>query len=142
MFCKNCGNNISETDKFCPNCGFLIKEQVTINKQESIEKNQKDEKKAGILCFLAYLIFFISFPIAWYFNKKPGLKSSFITYLPIFFYVIGAIIAIIAKLKYSKSKKVDICLGIYISIAVLVVIFIIGLFLYFTITCANGCGNI
>lgn len=53
MFGKNCDNNISETDKFCSNCSFLINEQVTINKQESIEKNKKNEKKAGILCFLA-----------------------------------------------------------------------------------------
>lgn len=41
MFCKNCGTEISNTEKFCGKCGTRVEKTETINIPSSIPKSNK-----------------------------------------------------------------------------------------------------
>lgn len=45
MFCKNCGKEIKDTEKFCPNCGEPViseKNKTTEKKQTQIPRAEKN----------------------------------------------------------------------------------------------------
>lgn len=46
MFCKNCGNEISDTVRFCPKCGTPIQEAVTENPQPKAVEPEVIEPEA------------------------------------------------------------------------------------------------
>lgn len=67
MYCKNCGNELNENDKFCSKCGFKISNDFQENPTLSTTNNTKFHtiKKFSIylLIFLLFLIFvYIIFP--------------------------------------------------------------------------------
>ena len=41
MYCKNCGEKISSSDKFCTNCGCSVKDNI----EKDIDKKENDNKK-------------------------------------------------------------------------------------------------
>lgn len=43
MFCKNCGNQVTEKDKFCQNCGSLVNSNINITSEEN-SGNSADKK--------------------------------------------------------------------------------------------------
>ena len=43
MFCRNCGKEIKEQEKFCPYCGSKVEEGVNAEKQSEIPKNNEKE---------------------------------------------------------------------------------------------------
>ena len=48
MYCNNCGNEVAEGTKFCPNCGALIGINSNINvanSQQTYKGNGDDEKE-------------------------------------------------------------------------------------------------
>lgn len=49
MFCKNCGQQLSENDRFCPKCGWKIEKQV-----EQVKKSGGHKKK--IICGLLMVV--------------------------------------------------------------------------------------
>jgi len=61
MFCKNCGNKISNDSKFCPSCGTeLVKPLEIKNTQENTEKEiASTNKKTSLFNSVISVVFFI-----------------------------------------------------------------------------------
>ena len=60
MFCKKCGNQIAENQKFCASCGAVIEMQETNNSAETkfTEKNKSKKKIVIIGVVVAVVVFF------------------------------------------------------------------------------------
>ena len=67
MYCENCGNKLTKTDKFCRECGTKVKEEVKT--EESVTQIPESKSKGvaslviGIISFVFGYIF-IPIPIA------------------------------------------------------------------------------
>lgn len=55
MYCKNCGKELEENVKFCPECGISTMEHETISKQEGINYD-KPSKGKGIASMVLGII--------------------------------------------------------------------------------------
>ncbi len=80
MFCKNCGNKLPDTVKFCPKCGSKVETATSLHGNDPVENNteknrqtQKQNGTKGIPVGLAVglgLIFFIVCAAAGFFGFK------------------------------------------------------------------------
>lgn len=75
IYCKKCGKECSDNDKFCPSCGTKIDKNNLINEQQlccpkcystdyQIEKRGYNSDAIGWSC-LAVILGFLTFGIAW-----------------------------------------------------------------------------
>ena len=56
MFCRNCGNEISEQVKFCPKCGAA----VSVEENRAVPKKRKGKKI--LIAVIVVLVIFIMLP--------------------------------------------------------------------------------
>ncbi|WP_257141875.1 zinc ribbon domain-containing protein [Bacillus wiedmannii] len=66
-YCSNCGNGNDDANKFCGDCGQVFVQKEKINKDDTIKKNKKFNKKI-IIAVVAALILIIF--TGMYFNDK------------------------------------------------------------------------
>jgi len=110
--CKECGKEISENMKFCPNCGkeILIESNEPIN-QIAKEKKKKEKKKKHILSWIFCVFMFLST----IFVTPHSLKNVFIFLCGLF--ACPPFVAFIFNkwnYKLTKTKQVFICLILFI----------------------------
>ena len=49
MYCKNCGSEVNQNDKFCPSCGCQITEEVSpVNGDPIDSKSEVNKKSSGL----------------------------------------------------------------------------------------------
>ena len=63
MYCKNCGEKISSSDKFCTNCGCSVKENIDIDSNSTVDNNVKKDDSNVSLVFGIIAIFTVWMPI-------------------------------------------------------------------------------
>lgn len=83
MFCKNCGKEIKDTEKFCPNCGTPVgseESKVADTKQtqisHTVSTGKKLNPKAIVLLLLAVILIFIAVKIFSGNSSKEQLKFN------------------------------------------------------------------
>lgn len=85
MYCTNCGKDIQEDDKFCPQCGQLIniESDLNYNRQQRKQDNKKSKlsKLIVLLVPMSILIVLVSGLVYFYLSKEGG--SSKNLYRPI-----------------------------------------------------------
>ena len=99
MYCKKCGMEVSETDKFCPTCGndLTAKEVIEDDPFEKIEK--KDDVNVTKADKVVYKVFAIVSFVA-------GIVSLCLVWVPFIFY--GSIPGIVlGKLGESSTTQKD-----------------------------------
>lgn len=56
MFCKNCGTQINENQKFCPKCGTEVIKKSNAESKNNIQKNIRKKTQAIIACVCCFII--------------------------------------------------------------------------------------
>lgn len=68
MYCKNCGNELQNNDKFCSHCGFKI---LKVPQENSTPETTNNTKFHTIKKFFIYLLIFLLFVILEYIIFTP-----------------------------------------------------------------------
>ena len=79
MFCRNCGKEIKEQEKFCPYCGSKVEEGVNAEKQSEIPKNNEKNKSVGIKAVVGIVVLVVVVAGAfcgYHFLKKNNVQQS------------------------------------------------------------------
>lgn len=144
MKCSNCGKDLNENEKFCPNCGLKVnnKEEAKVP-EATIEEKQiiNGMKNDTFFCVLSLICMYglgiISALLNWLTDSTIGAMLRGITSLgPIAAWVL----VLFARIRYKDSKFAKILLIIYIIQLVVVIIF--GIFIIVScLKIANDCGN-
>jgi predicted nucleic acid-binding Zn ribbon protein len=59
MFCKKCGNQMMENEKFCTSCGTAVQENENVNTSEiQVKSKNKSKKKIIIIGVVAAILIF------------------------------------------------------------------------------------
>lgn len=90
MFCKNCGNELSDDAIFCPKCGSPVKENFDLAQNKSANPKIKIEPFMLIASFICSLIGFVLAIVSFVNTKNPASLCS------IFFVIIVAILLIVS----------------------------------------------
>ena len=155
MFCSKCGAKIKETDKFCPQCGYVTKEDETTKVNNTVVEEKRyvqSMQNDTFLCMLS-LIFVYGSPIVAAIltglgRAVQGLAGVFgiLTGLLGLCPLAGYVLCIVAKVKYPESKFAKILLIVYIVQFVLgiilVIIFIVACAAMFRDCSGSGMGMI
>lgn len=64
MFCKNCGNELSDNAYVCPKCGCLANEETSETKPATVVQNENEDKDKKQLLVRVFLILTIGFIFA------------------------------------------------------------------------------
>jgi len=90
MYCKNCGKEMKETERFCPSCGALnlehpenkqVKDMLENNKAEKTKEKKQivySDDYNGYLFYISNLVIYIIFLLVAYISTK-GSMMGFIT---------------------------------------------------------------
>lgn len=115
MFCQKCGSKLENNSKFCPNCGnpTNINTYNTTSNKNNVEYNKKDGKLVTYLCLLAYAIPILGIIIIYILTKTAVLEETTAENLMSLLYIIGFIMLIVLKFKYSKYKIINVFLLTY-----------------------------
>ena len=86
MYCKKCGMEVSESDKFCPTCGndLTVKEVISDDPFEKIEKKETKEVAASddkvvykVFAIISYVTGIVSLCLVWvpfmFYASIPGI---------------------------------------------------------------------
>ena len=86
MYCKKCGMEVSETDKFCPTCGndLTAKEVIEDDPFEKIEKKEEasvatsdDKMVYKVFAIISYVVGIVSLCLVWvpfmFYGSIPGI---------------------------------------------------------------------
>ena len=106
MFCQKCGSKLKDNSKFCTNCGNPINSNTYNN-------NEKEKKRVTYLCLLACLIPILGIIIIYILTKTAVLEETSAENLTSLLYIIGFIMLIVLKFKYSKYKIINVFLLTY-----------------------------
>lgn len=106
MFCQKCGSKLKDNSKFCTNCGNPINSNTHNN-------NEKEKKGVTYLCLLACLIPILGIIIIYILTKTAVLEETSAENLMSLLYIIGFIMLIVLKFKYSKYKIINVFLLTY-----------------------------
>lgn len=102
MYCKKCGMEVSESDKFCPTCGADLTKQ-NIEQVEENDPFEKIEKKDNVNVTKADKVVYKVFAIV---SFVTGIVSLCLVWVPFIFY--GSIPGIVfGKLGESSTREKD-----------------------------------
>ena len=102
MYCKKCGMEVSESDKFCPTCGADLTKQ-NIEQVEENDPFEKIEKKDDVNVTKADKVVYKVFAIV---SFVTGIVSLCLVWVPFIFY--GSIPGIVlGKLGESSTSQKD-----------------------------------
>lgn len=102
MYCKKCGMEVSESDKFCPTCGADLTKQ-NIEQVEENDPFEKIEKKDDVNVTKADKVVYKVFAIV---SFVTGIVSLCLVWVPFIFY--GSIPGIVlGKLGESSTTQKD-----------------------------------
>ena len=107
MYCRKCGNKVSDDSKFCASCGYSLKENIGIKNNN---KNNADSKAIASLV-ISLISLFLSFSLS-------------ILVFPL--EVVGLILGLVSKTKCGQKTAgiVISIISMIISIAVFIIILI------------------
>lgn len=101
MYCKKCGMEVSENDKFCPTCGFdLSKNDETVEEKDPFEKIEAKENNLSKTDKVVYKVFsIISF--------VTGIVSLSLVWVPFIFYasIPGIVFGKLGESSHSQKDK-------------------------------------
>ena len=138
MSCKNCGKELKENSKFCTNCGASLENKVDSKKKNEIVKEMPG---IGIAAYILAGIILLNHLVFGYSIITLNGDSVFssllwgIIVVPIL-YIIGLVLAIVMKAKYSRYSHSNILIIIYVVLGIILVLEFIQL-----ISLANSCIN-
>ncbi|MBP5242245.1 MAG: zinc ribbon domain-containing protein [Clostridia bacterium] len=55
MYCKHCGQEISDNVNFCPICGGAINSQTPTQPQQPVNTNPNPDKPSGVYAFWSFI---------------------------------------------------------------------------------------
>lgn len=89
MFCRNCGNQVNDDDKFCGKCGFVLQENKNIKTEPKLEELKEEIKgieypRKKWITILLFLIPFTSFYGIHHFYNKRIIRG--ILYISLWFF--------------------------------------------------------
>lgn len=121
-YCRNCGNELAETAKFCKQCGTkVLDEQETESTSSSEVKNSSN---GSIFDFVLIILAVIA--SVWVYNFELGRnwigKSSIFILLAVPMYIIGLIIFIIASIRIFRKYRDLLTLKVLVLINLLSVV--------------------
>ena len=154
MYCKNCGNELGEDNKFCAKCGAKVKQNAKkVEKQHKEEKNKKETSKGlrifivillSILCIYFSVMLIISVPKTFtkLFNGSTSMLPGFFCSLALYVLIIYGLIKNIQKIRgkeqkeltpeqlQTKKKKVTIfsILGVILFVFIIAIMFAVSYF--------------
>ena len=85
MYCKKCGMEVSESDKFCPTCGFDLSKnnEVSIDEKDPFEKVEKktvdnnDKPVNKVFAIIGFVAGIVSLSLVWvpfmFYASIPGI---------------------------------------------------------------------
>ena len=79
MFCRNCGKEIKEQEKFCPYCGSKVDERVNEEKQSEMPKNNEKKKSVGkkaVVGIVILVVIVVGAFCGYHFLKKNNVQQS------------------------------------------------------------------
>ncbi len=150
MFCRNCGNKLTDGAKFCNNCGTPVNDinnnSINNNQYNNVNNGnnnmynnannnvyQKQEPRVPGACIASYILFAIivlihiinitsilSIVSDTGATELVAVLGINIISVPIF-YLIGLITTIVAKVSHPKNLHSKICLVIYIILGLIVI---------------------
>ena len=104
MFCEKCNHELDGYQRYCKNCGNIIK------------VNNKDEDSADLLCILSLIIPLGLAVLIKLLSIKIRLLIFSISFLPL----VGLVFIIAARIKNPKSVLATILMWIYIFITLII----------------------
>ena len=126
MYCKKCGNQLKEDDKFCTNCGNSIEISSSVEQVQNVNGvSEKKKKKRGIIIFcIAFLMMIIfSYAVIALFgigiksiDHKPLTEEEALSYLNEKYGSISEFKYVTGKCKYDFNQGWD-CYYIFSSSA-------------------------
>lgn len=145
MFCKNCGKNLNNGDKFCTGCGQSIdgnsNPQQVVEKDSQSDMSTEDIKTARLLTILSIVFTYCSSAIAAFligvFGAIPGLEKALSAIAGIS-PLAGIVLLIVARVKYPKYKFAKILMWFDI---IMIIIAIVS-FILFALLCYVICSSI
>ncbi|MBR6690647.1 MAG: zinc ribbon domain-containing protein [Bacilli bacterium] len=133
MYCKNCGRENNNIDKFCNNCG----ENLYENKELTLPKEKKNKLSHTTLSLLSLI--FCAFKIAVIVLPDKLIYLSFLRNIP--WILISLVLAIVSRCKYKDTMSlimiiIDIVLIILLLIVMIIMtFFLLNLFKLITMGC-------
>ncbi len=162
MYCKNCGKELGNEDKFCSNCGLENKLDPDNNKIDTLKDNEtttdknvpigdkpingdnnsisdKEDRECNTLCIISLICLFINGGILSIYGTKLSESSSFSNVLGLA-PLVGVVLMIVARVKYPKKTFPKVLMWIYI---VNIIIFIIFFIMFFVLCygCVSSMGD-
>ena len=56
MYCRKCGNELTEIDKFCPKCGNAVDDETTNYSEMENQQNIEQKKSPTILIIVIVIL--------------------------------------------------------------------------------------
>lgn len=132
MYCRECGNKLFESDKFCSNCGIKInKNFLEINKQMNISSDKVVSEKNNILPMNWYNFFtYFRLPLGIVLNTYTLFTYNYSSFvynkieLGIFFINIALIILLVLSfyMLHKRMKNTMTCIIILLLVECLSII--------------------
>ncbi|MEI7502143.1 MAG: zinc ribbon domain-containing protein [Paludibacter sp.] len=148
-YCSNCGNKLSENDRFCEKCGQIVDSQISLNSQrdKTFESDNQDQKfsqtspnkslssilqklnnKNSIILFLSLFVLLFNSIIIFYLLLHPGLilmpMGDFLYYFVSDTKIFNIILVALGCISFFLNLKT-----IYIPIVNLLnIIYVIGIY--------------
>ncbi len=139
MFCKNCGNPLSENDNFCIYCG-TPKDQTLVQKpttDTNFKPSSNEDKEARILCIISLVLMYAAgIPIAIVNYLIPILRPLTATTAALS-PLAAIVLMIVARIKYPKNKFAKIVMWIYIVTIALSLLALALFMIWCYVTCSN-----
>ena len=140
MYCINCGNKLSDTDRFCPECGTenttgtnITPVSNTQTNNQTVNNNNEmspeDKKNADMLCVISLICTFGGSLVTAVFPPAAAITGI----MPL----AGLILMIVARVKYPKSTFAKVLMWLYIVLYVMAVLAVILMVYALVIACTN-----
>lgn len=148
MFCKNCGNELSDDAVFCPKCGSPVKENFDLAQNKSANQKVKKEFKFSkfrlttdfyLTIIIPILIFILSIALS-ALGTFVGFKSIIMTIEPFMLIasficsLIGFVLAIVSFV--NTKNPASLCSIVFVIIVV--ILFIVSIRLGLKMAEAEG----
>lgn len=155
MQCKKCGNFLLENDMFCSNCGEPVEKindsqsnnilnqpvqdffQQVNNKPINNSETYEEETTGNILAVISLLLFSIPFFLFKTLGLSYLIDSPVVSSLIGLFLIVGLIVLIFGRVRYSKNKLLKVLMWIIISL----ITFNLLLIILVVIACHSLCGH-
>lgn len=99
MYCKNCGNNISDNAVVCPNCGVQVGEL----KPSAAEQTASAPQKGNAVGLIGFILSVVG-AVFWVISLIPTVASTALMWIAICLDIAGIVCSAIGRKKAKKEN--------------------------------------